>query len=377
MRRIGVDVGGTFTDLIYIDDEAGQVIVHKTPSTPADPSIGTVQGIQRAVRDGRHRARPARPGLPRHDGRDQHRDRAQRRQGRDDHDQGLSRHPAHRAAQEADELLALAEPAVAGAARSCDGASGSPSTSASTRTATSSSRSTTTRCAPRCAGSSARRSRRSPSACCSRSSIPCTRSASRAIVREEFPEAFLSVSSEVIPQYREYERFSTVGPERLRRSEGLELHRALRRRPAQDEGALGHPPDDLGSGRRDARGRHGEAGQPAHVRPDCRSRRRHLDGPAVATRRTSITLDVGGTSADIGLAQDGKLRMKHLLDTKVGPYQAMIPMVDVDTIGAGGGSIAYIDAGRDLPRRPALGRSRSGPRRVRPRQAPSRPRPTP
>ena len=58
-----------------------------------------------------------------------------------------------------------------------------------------------------------------------------------------------------------------------------------------------------------------------------------------------ITLDVGGTSADIGLAQDGKLRMKHLLDTKVGPYQAMIPMVDVDTIGAGGGSIAYIDAG--------------------------------
>ena len=30
-------------------------------------------------------------------------------------------------------------------------------------------------------------------------------------MREEFPEAFLSVSSEVIPQYREYERFSTVG----------------------------------------------------------------------------------------------------------------------------------------------------------------------
>src|SRR3970040_2152096 len=37
--------------------------------------------------------------------------------------------------------------------------------------------------------------------------------------------------------------------------------------------------------------------------------------------------------------------MKHLLDTRVGPYQAMIPMVDVDTIGAGGGSIAYVDSG--------------------------------
>jgi 5-oxoprolinase (ATP-hydrolysing) len=66
-----------------------------------------------------------------------------------------------------------------------------------------------------------------------------------------------------------------------------------------------------------------------------------------------ITLDVGGTSADIGLSQGGKLRMKHLLDTRVGPYQAMIPMVDVDTIGAGGGSIAYVDAG---------GIFRSGPR---------------
>src|SRR5437667_3408695 len=58
-----------------------------------------------------------------------------------------------------------------------------------------------------------------------------------------------------------------------------------------------------------------------------------------------ITLDVGGTSADIGLAQEGRLRMKHVLDTRVGPSQAMIPMVDVATIGAGGGSIAYVDQG--------------------------------
>ena len=79
-----------------------------------------------------------------------------------------------------------------------------------------------------------------------------------------------------------------------------------------------------------------------------------------------ITLDVGGTSADIGLAQEGRLRMKHLLDTKVGPYQAMIPMVDVDTIGAGGGSIAYVDQGH-LPRRAALGRRRPWPGRLRAR----------
>ena len=46
MKRVGVDVGGTFTDLIYVDDEAGRILVHKLPTTPDDPSQGTVQGIQ-------------------------------------------------------------------------------------------------------------------------------------------------------------------------------------------------------------------------------------------------------------------------------------------------------------------------------------------
>jgi N-methylhydantoinase A/oxoprolinase/acetone carboxylase beta subunit len=81
-----------------------------------------------------------------------------------------------------------------------------------------------------------------------------------------------------------------------------------------------------------------------------------------------ITLDVGGTSADIGLAQEGRLRMKHLLDTRVGPYQAMIPMVDVDTIGAGGGLDRVRGRRRDLPRRAALGGCRPGPGRIRPRR---------
>src|SRR3989442_12666872 len=58
-----------------------------------------------------------------------------------------------------------------------------------------------------------------------------------------------------------------------------------------------------------------------------------------------ITLDVGGTSADIGLAQEGRLRMKHLLDTKAGPYHAMIPMADVETSVAGGGQLADVSQG--------------------------------
>jgi N-methylhydantoinase A/oxoprolinase/acetone carboxylase beta subunit len=46
MKRLGVDVGGTFTDLIYVDDDAGTITVHKVATTPADPSQATVRGIR-------------------------------------------------------------------------------------------------------------------------------------------------------------------------------------------------------------------------------------------------------------------------------------------------------------------------------------------
>ena len=46
MRRVGVDVGGTFTDLILVDEETGRITVDKVPSTPDDPARGTVAGVQ-------------------------------------------------------------------------------------------------------------------------------------------------------------------------------------------------------------------------------------------------------------------------------------------------------------------------------------------
>ena len=46
MKRIGVDVGGTFTDFIFVDEEKGNVAVYKTPSTPKDPSIGVMNGVR-------------------------------------------------------------------------------------------------------------------------------------------------------------------------------------------------------------------------------------------------------------------------------------------------------------------------------------------
>ena len=74
-----------------------------------------------------------------------------------------------------------------------------------------------------------------------------------------------------------------------------------------------------------------------------------------------ISLDVGGTSADIGVAVGGELRMKHVLDTRVGDYHAMVPMADVDTIGAGGGSIAYVDSGGQFQVGPKSAGAEPGP----------------
>ena len=46
MKVIGVDVGGTFTDLIYSDLDTGEMAIHKVPTTPQDPSNGVMKGIE-------------------------------------------------------------------------------------------------------------------------------------------------------------------------------------------------------------------------------------------------------------------------------------------------------------------------------------------
>ena len=45
MKLIGVDVGGTFTDLVLAETDTAQVVVLKVPTTPEDPSIGVTEGV--------------------------------------------------------------------------------------------------------------------------------------------------------------------------------------------------------------------------------------------------------------------------------------------------------------------------------------------
>ena len=45
MYLIGVDVGGTFTDIVFADTDSGRSLIHKVPTTPDDPSRGVIAGI--------------------------------------------------------------------------------------------------------------------------------------------------------------------------------------------------------------------------------------------------------------------------------------------------------------------------------------------
>src|ERR671924_1000395 len=44
--RAGVDIGGTFTDLLLLDEHTGEMIIGKILTTPGDPSMAVIQGLQ-------------------------------------------------------------------------------------------------------------------------------------------------------------------------------------------------------------------------------------------------------------------------------------------------------------------------------------------
>src|SRR5436190_12949400 len=343
MKRLGVDVGGTFTDLIYVDDEAGEIIVHKLATTPADPSQGTVQGIREVTENAGvdpsaldqvfHGTTIATNIVIEHSGAtvgmittEGYRDILH-----------IARHKKPLNFSNYQDLPWQRYPVVRRRYRltvpervTKDGSVLVPLDEGEAR-------------------EQVRKLKEvgveAVSVCFLFSFVnPEHERRVAEIVREEFPEAFLSVSSEVLPQYREYERFSTVC-----------LNAYIGPKVATYVGRLQGELTRLGvrTGVHLMTSASGVATAQAAV---TRPVNLLMSGPVAgvvggiwtgkqAGYENVITLDVGGTSADIGLAQEGRLRMKHLLDTKVGPYQAMIPMVDVDTIGAGGGSVAYVDQG--------------------------------
>ncbi|WP_430259604.1 hydantoinase/oxoprolinase family protein [Neorhizobium sp. IRS_2294] len=72
-----------------------------------------------------------------------------------------------------------------------------------------------------------------------------------------------------------------------------------------------------------------------------------------------VTIDMGGTSFDVGLIQDGQILTRY--ESEIEGFPLRVPMFDIITLGAGGGSIASIDAGGLLKVGPESAGARPGP----------------
>jgi len=161
------------------------------------------------------------------------------------------------------------------------------------------------------------------------------------IVKQAVPGAYVSLSSEVLPKIREYNRTSTtvlnayVGPivrRYIDRTEGIlrELDYRGRIRYIQSNGGLAEAAEVI---RRPVLLlMSGPAAAPAAGLQFV-----ELAGP------NFITLDMGGTSFDACLVRDGLPEMREIADVK--RYRVATTLIDVETIGSGGGSIATLDAG--------------------------------
>ena len=162
----------------------------------------------------------------------------------------------------------------------------------------------------------------------------------REIAQEFFPGLPISISSEVVPEMQEYERTETtvvnsyVRPEVARYVNNLQS--ALSDRLGDDtQLSILRSDGGLASSR-------AAAESPVNLL---------MSGPAggvtgalffctKAGFSNILTFDMGGTSTDVALIQNGRARVRR--ETFVGDVRVRAPSVDVRTVGAGGGSIAFV-----------------------------------
>lgn len=344
MKLIGVDVGGTFTDLIITDSDTQKTDIHKVPTTPDDPSIGATEGINElCARSGTPPSAidhvfhgttiatnavleydGARTGMITsagfrdiiHIGRHQRPENYSIMQDIPWQSRPLVRRRYRKTVAErlippsGEVLVALDEDAVRQAAREFK-AEGVEAI-----------------------------------AICFLFSYlePKHEQRAREIVLEEYPEAFVATSARVAPQFREFERFTTAA---MNAFIGPKVRNYVQRFGGRlKEAGLTAELHIMGSNGGVA------TAQTVAELPVVTL----LSGPAAGVlggawtaalsgRSRLITFDVGGTSADIGIVIDGQYSEATARDTWIGGYPILVAMIDIGTIGAGGGSIAHVDAG--------------------------------
>ncbi len=360
MRLIGVDVGGTFTDVVLFDTDSSETAIHKVPTTVDDPSRGVMQGVLELCRNvgvepssvthlyhgttiatnavleykgavtGMITTKGYRDII--HIGRHQRPMHYSIMQEIPWQHQPLVRRANRKVAAErlvppkGEVLVELDETAVRRVAREL-----------------------------------AQQGVNAVAICFLFSYLnPAHEERAKAIVLEEMPDAFVTTSASVVPQFREFERFTTaamnafVGP-KVRDYVGqldAAMHNAglkAELRIMRSNGGLATP-------------------QMVADLPILTL----LSGPAagvlggawsgaLSERGNLITFDIGGTSADIGVVTAGRFGEASARDTWIAGYPVIVPMIDIHTIGAGGGSIAYVDSGGTFKVGPQSAGSQPGP----------------
>jgi N-methylhydantoinase A len=344
MKTIGVDVGGTFTDIVYCDLDTSRVAIHKVLTTPDDPSRGIIQGIAEICRDNGitpgdvdyvlHGTTTATNAVLEHKGacagmltNEGFRDIIHiARHQRVEHYSIMQELPwqnrplvkrRHRkvvkgrlAPPRGEELAPLDEVGVLEAAH-----------------------------ALKAEGVEA------VAVCFLFSYLnPAHEERAKAILERELPGVFIATSSSISPQFREFERFTTaclcafIGP-KMRGYVGR-LENTLRDAGLRSELRV------MAS--------NGGVATPAMVsdKPVMTLLSGLAAGVlggawvgALSGRRKLVTFDIGGTSADIGIVVEGRFAETDARSTSIAGFPLLLPMIDIHTIGAGGGSIAYVDHG--------------------------------
>ena len=158
-------------------------------------------------------------------------------------------------------------------------------------------------------------------------------------LRNAFPGVFVSVSSDVQPEFREYERFSTTVINAFLQPEVSRYMDKLSR-------ALGNVAPNAKLGIFQSSGGLMSVGKATEfpVRTALSGPAAGAVGAAAAGAASGIsdivTLDMGGTSTDVCLIRNGKTEIANMRD--IAGFRIRLPMVDIHTVGAGGGSIAHI-----------------------------------
>jgi N-methylhydantoinase A len=337
--RLGVDVGGTFTDLLLISEETGETFTAKVPSTPEDSSIGVLNGVARICEES---------GVdPKKIGRVMHGTTVATNAVL----QGKGAKVGLVTTQGYEQTLQVARSFCPGGLGGWVTFNKNPLLAPLELTIGADERMDANGEIVRELDEKALRKDletlkatgevEALTICFVNAYINgANEKKAEAIAREVFGDTAISVSSDVVPEMQEYERTETTVMNSYVRPEMKlyinNLQAALNERMGDDLLlSLLRSDGGLASGR-------SAADSPVNML---------MSGPAGGVTGAVyfcsragfddiLTFDMGGTSTDVALIQDSKPRVRR--ETFVGDVKVRAPSVDVRTVGAGGGSIAFV-----------------------------------